>query len=174
MTDFDEPRLPAEVIQLRPITGDAAELQVKQGQASCRHNSRLIDDEHRTVECASCGALLDAFAELSRVAHDHVRIFGNHARIQQETKTAEKRLLELARIEANARSRARRAGATVPSKWEMGEQVKGWLRVYHRDGRVIVNEERPSILSPGEARESARKLLQVADEAEKPKQSEAL
>ncbi len=162
--DTSDPPEPAPVIPLRAPATLGSELTVVRGGNYCQHRQVLIDDNKRTVECGSCGALLDAFKELSNVAHRHERIAQELAAAKRETKALTGRIDLMKRVESNARARLKRFGE-VPSRYQFNELLEQTLRAWERDGKVIISQVQ--VLTPDGARDAARRLLKLAREAEK-------
>jgi hypothetical protein len=161
--DVSEPPEPAPVIPLRAPVTLGSELQIVRGGGYCGHRRVLIDDNHRTVECGDCNALLDPFAELSKVAHRHERIAFDLKAAKRETKALTSRVDLLKRIENNARARLKRLVGELPTKQDFDDLLDDTLRAWSHDGRVMFGGK---ALTPDGAREAARHLNKLAREAE--------
>lgn len=162
--DISDPPEPAPVIPLRAPATLGSELKVVRGGNHCQHRRVLIDDNKRTVECGDCKALLDPFAELSKVAHRHERIAYELSSAKRETKALQGRIELMKRLESNARSRLKRHVDELPSRYDLDSLMCGTLAAWEREGRVIIAE--PRVLTPAEAREAAKRLVKLAREAE--------
>jgi hypothetical protein len=163
--DVSDPPEPAPVIPLRAPATLGSELKVVRGGNHCQHRTVLIDDNKRTVECGDCNALLDPFAELSKVAHRHERIAYELKAAKRETKALAGRIELMKRVESSARARLKRFVDELPTKYQLNELLEETLRAWEREGKIIISQVQ--VLTPDGARDAARRLVKLAREAEK-------
>lgn len=76
----------------------------------CYHSRKVfVDEKNRTVECAECGALLDPFNYLLKLANKNETAWNMKARWEKEAEEAAERLSDLERKERNTKQRLKRA-----------------------------------------------------------------
>jgi hypothetical protein len=103
--------LPIKPTELRPTQTSTLYLAVDRTRGKfCMHDSILVCEKQREVECAHCGAQLFAFDALLKIAQDHERWNSDSRHLKTEIHAARHRLEMLKRLEANARARCKKHG----------------------------------------------------------------
>lgn len=150
------------IVPLRP-TGEEPKFRMMRGGGVCFHKSRIIDDNARTVECATCKAVLDPFAELSRIASDHERFFNEEKRRKESVRGLAARYQTLKKLEANARSRLKRLGVEVKNECAYGNDPRPFTVTKDGEHVLVAIDETPLRLSKYGAMELARSIAAQAD-----------
>ncbi len=125
----DEPpdnvrKLPAPVAELRPKETALYSVSIKREAEPCAHHKSLVDDIARTVKCAKCGAPLDPFDRLFKLALEHDRRVSDAKHSRAELAALQKRIEMLERIESNARARLRRLGVPRLEDWRLDQLIR--------------------------------------------------
>lgn len=119
----NEPDLSNVVVPLRfsdePDPG--VKLVVNNTGPLCIHRLVEVEESARRVTCRDCGAPLDPFDALLKIADNGKRLAGWLAWHRQQIKAALGRIEVLKRLEQNARQRVKRTGVVVPMKHQLDE-----------------------------------------------------
>jgi hypothetical protein len=116
MSDEDDPDL-APVFELRPgirvppgmpqSDESPAELSKYAGSA-CRHNRVWLDIDYRTVSCKRCGAVVDPYDHLLKLAAEWSNFAGWVRRAKYDRRELKAELEELKRQRRNLRAQVKR------------------------------------------------------------------
>lgn len=80
----------------------------------CSHKRVRLTGESRRVICRDCDREVSAYDALDSIAHDWERHMHGRRDAQKRAKTAEANLIELLRLERNAKGRLRNAAKKAP------------------------------------------------------------
>lgn len=87
---------------------------IERGSKYCRHAGKTIDPNDRSLRCADCGAPLDVFDALHEIARDRDAMVYRRREMKRQISELEKRIVELKRVEGNARDRVKRLIKKLP------------------------------------------------------------
>lgn len=128
MADEHEEAL-ADVVRLHPerdLGDEDAPVRTKPRESGhCPHRRVSLDHELHRVICRDCDKEVDPFKYLQRLAHDWERYAMHRKEAKRRADAAHERLVELLRLESNARARLKRidpeAARTAPRRpWGHG------------------------------------------------------
>jgi hypothetical protein len=129
--DIEDPS--SKPTELRPHP--SLKLVIKNDGRFCSHGQVYIGRYERSVECATCGASLDAFDALLKIAQEHENWEQNLRCAKRDVALTHKRIDELKRIEQNAVGRLKRKGVAVEDYYKRQNAAEFALATEERTER---------------------------------------